>query len=285
MNTAVRFILCITIVSNSCSTVSKKNAEQGSPIARVYDKYLYEQDVEGVGKGAAKPEDSILAVKNYIDSWVRHNLILHFAEENLSDKNIDLEKQLTDYRESLSIFYYEKELIKQKLDTAVSEQEIKDYYEKNIDNFELKKAVSKMRYIMIPKSLKVKTDSAVTWLKKENEINQSKLQNFCLENAVKFQITDSSWFSIDELISLLPLAENNLENAPYNKSFNIMSDSTYQYLVSFDDFKLKGNAAPIQYVRKDIITIILNKRKLAYLSSIHNSIYEDALQNKKFETY
>lgn len=275
----------MTLIFNSCSPSINKKTEQGNPIARVYEKYLYESDVEGVGKGAAKPEDSVLAVKNYIDAWVRHNLILHYAEENLSEKNTDLEKQMTDYRESLTVFFYEKELIKQKLDTVVDEQEIKDYYKKYIDNFELKTAVSKMRYIMFPKSLKIKTDSATQWMKKQNEINQSKLRNFCIDNAVKYQITDSSWFSIDELNSILPLEENNLDNAPFNKSFQTMSDSTYQYLVSFDDLKLKGNAAPIQYVRKDIVNIILNKRKLAYLSTIHNSIYEDALQNKKFETY
>lgn len=275
----------MTITLQSCSSISNKNAENGNPIARVYEKQLFESDIEGVGKGAAKPEDSILAVKNYIDSWVRHNLILHYAEDNLSENNIDLEKQLTDYRESLTIFFYEKELIKQKLDTVVSEQEINDYYNKYIDNFELKTAVSKMRYVMIQKSIKAKTDSALVWLKKRNEVNQSKLQNFCIDNAVKYQISDSAWFSIDELYSILPISENNLDNAPYNKSFQSMSDSTYKYLVSFDDFKLKGNAAPIQYVRNDIINIILNKRKLAYLSNVHNSIYEDAMQNKKFETY
>ena len=275
----------MTLTFNSCSTITNNKTEQGNPIARVYEKYLYESDVEGVGKGAAKPEDSILAVKNYIDAWIRHNLILHYAEENLSEKNTDLEKQLTDYRESLTVFYYEKELIKQKLDTVVDEQEITDYYKKYIDNFELKTAVSKMRYVMFPKSLKIKTDSATVWMKKQNEVNQSKLRNFCIDNAVKYQISDSSWFSIDELTSILPLEENNLDNAPYNKSYQTMNDSAYQYLVSFDDLKLKGNAAPMQYVRKDIINIILNKRKLAYLSTIHNSIYEDALQNKKFETY
>ncbi|GDX52873.1 hypothetical protein LBMAG27_19200 [Bacteroidota bacterium] len=275
----------MTLTFNSCSTITNNKTEQGNPIARVYEKYLYESDVEGVGKGAAKPEDSVLAVKNYIDAWIRHNLILHYAEENLSEKNTDLEKQLTDYRESLTVFYYEKELIKQKLDTVVDEQEITDYYKKYIDNFELKTAVSKMRYVMFPKSLKIKTDSATVWMKKQNEVNQSKLRNFCIDNAVKYQISDSSWFSIDELTSILPLEENNLDNAPYNKSYQTMSDSAYQYLVSFDDLKLKGNAAPMQYVRKDIINIILNKRKLAYLSTIHNSIYEDALQNKKFETY
>ncbi len=285
MNTPVRLLLCMTFVIHSCSTISNKNVERENPIARVYDKYLYATDLEGVGKGAAKPEDSVIAVKNYIDSWVRHNLILHYAEENISDENDGLEKQLTDYRESLTIFFYEKELIKQKLDTVVSEQDINDYYKKHIDNFELKTAVSKMRYVMIQKSIKIKVDSSIVWMKKQNEINQSKLQNFCIDNAVKYQISDSSWYSIDELNIMLPLEENNLENSPYSKSFQVLADSSYQYLVSFDDLKLKGNVAPIQYVRTDIVSIILNKRKLDYLSNIHNSIYDDALLNKKFETY
>ena len=282
MYSTIRFILCAAIFFSSCSN---KQTEQGNPVARVYDKYLFEKDMEGVGKGAAKPEDSIEAVKNYIDSWVRHNLILHYAEENLSAKNTELEKQLSDYRESLTIFYYEKELIRQKLDTVVSEKEIDDYYKKYIDNFELKSAVSKMRFLMLLKSVKAKTDSAVKWMKNPNEINQSKLENFCLDNAVKYQITDSTWYSVEELNSILPIEENNLDNALYNKSFQNMTDSAYQYLVSFDDFKLKGTAAPIQYARKDIVNIILNKRKLDYLSSVHNSIYDNAQSSKKFETY
>lgn len=285
MNILVRLILCVAVTLQSCSIFSNNNSEQGNPIARVYDEQLFEGDVLGVGRGFAKPEDSIQAVKNYIDTWVRHNLILHYAEENLSENNIDLEKQLTDYRESLTIFYYEKELIKQKLDTVVNEEEINKYYTKYHDNFDLKTTVSKMRYVMFSNSIKVKTDSAIAWIKKQNEINLSKLQNFCIDNAVKYQISDSAWFSIDELNFVLPLKENNLENAPYKKSFYVMRDSSYQYLVSFDDFKLKGNISPIQYVRKDIINVILNKRKLTYLSNIHNSIYEDALQNKKFETF
>lgn len=269
----------------SCSTFSDSEKEKGNPIARVYDKYLYETDVEGVGKGAAKPEDSVQAVKNYIDAWVRHNLILHYAEENLPQKNPELDKQLTDYRESLIIYLYEKELIAQKLDTVVSENEIDDYYKNHIDNFQLKSAVTKVRYVMLPKATRAKLDSAIAWLKNPGEMNNSKLQNFCEDNAVKSQLTDSIWFSTDELNATFPLAENNLDNAPYSKSFQRMSDSLYLYLVSFDDFKLKGNAAPIQYVRENIVNIILNKRKLDYLSGVHNSIYNNAQDNKKFEVF
>ncbi|HAP01182.1 MAG TPA: hypothetical protein DCQ93_04580 [Bacteroidetes bacterium] len=275
----------MSTVLQSCTTFSGNEEENGNPIARVYDTYLYTSDVEGVGKGAAKPEDSILAVKNYIDSWVRHQLILHYAEENLPEKNPELEKQLKDYRESLIIYLYEKELIAQKLDTVVSENEIDTYYKNHIDNFQLKSAVTRVRYIMLPKNTKPKLDSAIAWLKKPGEMNNSKLQNFCEDNAIKFQLNDSTWLSADELNAAFPLEENNLINAPYSKSFQQMSDSLYQYLVSFDDFKLKGTDAPIQYVRDNIVNIILNKRKLDYLSEIHNSIYNNAQDNKKFEVY
>jgi hypothetical protein len=256
------------------------------PIARVYDKYLYQSDVEGVGKGAAKPEDSVLAVKNYIDSWIRHNLILRYAQENLPESNDALEKQLQDYKESLTVFLYEKELIHQKLDTTVGEQAISDYYNKYKDNFELKTGLVKMRYVMIPKTVNVKLDSVKKWLKNALvDISQPKLKNFCDENATKYSISDSTWFSIDDVNKILPLEDNGLENAPFSKSFQQMNDSAYTYLVNFDDYKVKGTSAPLSYVRKDIVNLILNKRKLDYISQVHNNIYNDALENKKFEIY
>ena len=40
------------------------------PVARVYDTYLYPSDLIGIGKGAHKAEDSIAAVKNYIETYL-----------------------------------------------------------------------------------------------------------------------------------------------------------------------------------------------------------------------
>ncbi len=282
---APHYIAILLLLFCSCNNYKWKANEKGEPIAKAFDKYLYESDIAGVGKGAAKPEDSIQAVKSYIDAWIRHNLILHYAEENLPENDPELDKQLQDYKESLIIFLYEKELISQKLDTSVSEQTITDYYNKYKYNFDLKTGVVKMRYVMLPKLLHVKLDSAKAWLKKPNEISQSKLKNFCNSYAIKYSIADSVWFSIDELGKILPLESNGMQNAPFTESFQTMQDSAYNYLVAFDDYKVKGSSAPINYVRKNIVNLILNKRKLDYISQVHTNIYNDAMEKGKFENY
>jgi hypothetical protein len=201
-----------------------------------------------------------------------------------SDEEIN--KQLQDYKESLTVFLYEKELIREKLDTTVSEQAILDYYNKYKDNFELKTGVVKMRYVMIPKTVDVKLDSVKKWIKNApTDESRKKMQNFCDENAAKSSINDSTWFSIEDVNKILPLEDNGLENAPFSKSFQQMEDSAYTYIVNFGDYKVKGTSAPLGYVREDIVNLILNKRKLDYISQVHNNIYNDALENKKFEIY
>ena len=103
----------------------------------MFDKYLNASDIEKIVPATVKGKDSVELVKNYIDNWVRQNLVLHKAEQNLNAEalNASIEKQLEDYKTSLITFAYEKELIRQKLDTGVSEIEIEDYYNKNPQNF------------------------------------------------------------------------------------------------------------------------------------------------------
>ena len=57
--------------------------------------------------------------------------VLHKAESNLDDDQKSVEKQLEEYRNSLITYAYETELIKQKLDTVVSEDEIAAFYKNN----------------------------------------------------------------------------------------------------------------------------------------------------------
>ena len=75
-------------------------------------------------------EDSILIVKNFIENLVRNRVELHHAEKNLSADEKNFKEQLDDYRNSLIIYTYESHLIRQKLDTMVSIEEIEDIIER-----------------------------------------------------------------------------------------------------------------------------------------------------------
>jgi hypothetical protein len=49
--------------------------------------------------------------------------------------------------------------------------------------------------------------------------------------------------------------------------------------------RTKGSDAPVDFVRNEIAGIILNQRKIDFISKIHKSIYDDALKSGEFENY
>ncbi len=263
-----------------------KDTEIGTnPVARVYESFLYESDLKGIGADAASPEDSIKAIKNYIDTWVRNKLILKYAEDNLPGEIEDINKQIEKYRQSLIVFTYERELVAQKLDTVVSEKEIQDYYEKRKEAFQLKMPIYNIKYARVKPVNKRMLDSATVWIAKNDFISNSKLQNFCEQNAVKYVTNDSTWFKEQDLENLFPVKSMDWQSVAFNKKATVIKDSTYTILIKILGYKFKGTDAPLAYVRDDIYNMILNKRKLDFITQVHNTIYEDALKNKKFEIY
>jgi hypothetical protein len=218
-----------------CNFFRKSPDKNQEVMARVYDKYLYRSDLAGVGSGAATPEDSIQAVRNYVDSWIRHNLLLRYSQDNLPEEEQRLNDRLRDYKESLLIYLYENELVNQKLDTTVSVAEIQKYYDDHKEVFELKNDIVKMKYIVLPLSEQVKVDSVRKWLRNTDDFNRPKLLGFCKEHAYRYSINDSVWYNNDKLASLLPVNRFNLTSALNSKSYLEVVDSAYGYLLKFDD--------------------------------------------------
>ena len=126
-------LLLLLAALSACTAVS--DSGKGEVVAKVYGNYLYEADLEGLVSSGTSKQDSIMLVKRFIDNWIRKRLLIRQAEKNLTAAQTDFSKKLEDYRTSLLIYTYETELIKQKLDTVVSEAEITAYYENNKQNF------------------------------------------------------------------------------------------------------------------------------------------------------
>jgi hypothetical protein len=113
----------------------------GEVLVRVYDKYLYASDLEGVIPPGASARDSLTAVRNFIQNWVDKELIVKKAEQNLPDELQDFSRRIEEYRNSLIIFEYEKMLVRQELDTNIAMDAILDYYERQKSNFALKEDI------------------------------------------------------------------------------------------------------------------------------------------------
>lgn len=253
-------------------------------LARVHNKYLYASQVQGIISPGTPPLDSINIANNYINNWIRQQLLLHQAERSLSQSQKDFTKQLEDYRNSLIIYEYESDIIRKKLDTVVSMAEIRDYYEKNQANFELKENIVKASYVQIDSDSKELPKLRRLWQTGDDR-SKREIERYCIQNGLNYSLWDDNWIYFNDLLKDIPIKTYNQESfLQYNRSIEVR-DSDYIYLVEFRDFKIKESVAPLSMHEENIRKIILNRRKIELLQNLQNEIFENALNNNHFEIY
>ena len=254
------------------------------PVARVNDKYLYYSDIKNIIRKTVVIEDSAQVIRNYIDDWIKHNLVLQKAATYLPPEKLDVQKQVNNYRESLIIHLYERELILQKLDTAISVEEIRRYYEDFKSNFELREDIIQLYYIKLANT-GPKLDSIKAFINAQSETDKIKLTDYCFQYAEDFSISDSAWFEIERVYQQLPIRKEYMDMLIQYNSSGIVQDSNYTYLLKVNSFKIKGELAPFNYIINDISKIILNKRKVDLINSTYRSLYQDGVKSGSFEIY
>ena len=280
----MRITILLIILASIVSCSSADENEGKTAIAKVNNKLLFLENLEGVVPKDASKEDSTLLMDNYIQSWIKENLILQKAELHLKDNQKDFEKQLEDYRKSLIIYSYEKELIKQKLDTIVSIQEIEEFYENNKQRFELKDDIVKVKYLKVLKSApKVKKIRKI--YKSEKNDDKEKLKELAHQYSEKFHLDDSLWILFDELKVEVPLQVKQSQGFLKNIKNIEVEDSLSFYFVSIKDYKLEKDVSPLSFEKNNIKNIIINKRKLKLINKIKAELYQEAFLNKDIEIY
>ena len=142
------------LLMTSCDFFSKKTKEV--VVAECYGKYLYASDLLDIVPDNTATLDSLMRVNAFIDSWIQRQVLLHQAETNLDKKELDLDKQLEEYRNSLVVYAYETKLIDQKLDTVVSEDEITEFYEQNKEDFQVRNTMVRAAYVILKDDCKQK---------------------------------------------------------------------------------------------------------------------------------
>jgi hypothetical protein len=280
INVKLALLASLSFLIISCGSSDSKEGA----IARVNDEYLYKSDVIGIVPVGTSAKDSISIVKNYINNWIKQKLVLKTAESNLTSSQKDFEKQLEEYRNSLIVFTYEKELVKQKLDTSVTEEEMKTYYDKNQSNFLLKDNIVKVWYVKLPVGSTCE-ETVRQLYKLSDTLSRKSLEDYGKKYAVNYFLEDSTWLYFTDLLKEIPVKTYNQEDYLKNNRYIEMEDSVYTYFLNIKDFEIKESVSPFSFEKENVRKIILNKRKLELVEEIEESLFNDALKNQEFEIY
>lgn len=273
----------------SCDYLRMRESEEGvkeeQKVARVNDSFLYAADLADIVPSGTSAEDSARLVKRFVNSWIRKQLMISEAASKIEFDQQELDRKILDYKFALMVYEYEKFYVNAALDKEVTEEEIKAYYEANKDNFELKQIIIRGFYVKVPKEAP-RLNKLREFLEQKDDQDLEKLKSYCYRFATDFMLDKSTWVNFEELIVNTPLMSipNKVQWLEANKKVET-SDDRFLYFLNVADYKISNQLSPLEFVRDQIETIIINKRKTELAARLEKEIYEKAQKKNAFEIY
>jgi len=277
------FYIVSIIILQSCDYFTIKSDTQ-QPVARVNNTYLYKEDLKNIFTSNLTPQDSILIANNYINNWVKQQLLLSKAQINLENSTEKFEELVKKYREDLFINSYKEAAVKQYLNTEITNNDIEKFYKENNQNFKLNEELVKLKYIKIGNEVLNKKELIKLFKSsKKEDLDSLTVKELSLKS---HHLNDSIWVKYSDLITEIPIFKT-VDKGQFLKKdkFYQKEDSLSLYLVAIKEVLNRNDIAPKSYMTPRIKQMILHQRKLLLLRNIEETLIEDASKKQQIEIY
>jgi hypothetical protein len=258
--------------------------DNDEPVAKVGKRILTLKELSANVPNYLDATDSTLWADDYIKKWIQRELLFLKAEENLSAEMKDVSKELEEYRNSIIVFRYKNELMKQKMDTIVKDTDIQKYFNEHRESFILNRNIVKAIYIKV--SVEVSSPENIKDLcNSDNPEKKAKLNEYCMSYAKAYDRFNDQWVAADLVLKNTPVEISDQSQFIQKNHFIESSDMNYYYIVCIRDYRLEGQVCPIEYVQNDIKNLILSKQKTEFLKQIEKDIYKKGIESNKVKLY
>jgi hypothetical protein len=196
------------------------------------------------------------------------------------EEKLSVERRIEDYRKSLLIYSFEQDWIKKNMDTVVTNEQIQGYYDSNKSALKVNEHFLKLKYCALPENTEdtekmsdaFSSEDGATW------------EAFCQQAGAKYYNKPDVFMNWEQFAKIIPLAiaDRTLFLSQTTSTQQIvLNGEIFWFKVS--SFLLPGDQAPIEMVRNNIASILLNIRKQEVLQKMKNDLYEKAKSEGKIE--
>ena len=254
-----------------------------TPLVQVGDNYLYMEDVMAVTPPGISEKDSADMADRYIKNWIDDMLLYAKAEGNIPD-DAGINELVNSYRRELITHTYIEQIVSQEVENLIPDSEVEEYYNENKDAFLAVEPYIKGLYIKVPK-----TASGISqvrqWYKDGSERSVDKIEKYGLRNAVDYEYFYDRWRSVNDFFLRLPTdADKEKNNIGKNKNIEL-SDSAFYYFLHIEDYLGKGEILPLEYAGKDIREIIMNNKRVEFITKMKKDLYDEACDNNDIKYF
>ena len=274
------FFLLIILFVSSCEFLDGNTTDDKIALARVDNNYLYIEDIIF----PSLQNDSSLIIETQTNQWIRNQLLLKLAYENVINVN-NVENQVLQYKNNLILFEYEKITYQNNIDFLVSDEELNTYYENNIKDFVLPFDLVKALYAKIPVDAP-DIGSFRKIIKEYPDSDINEIRSYCFRFAEKSFLEDTIWVKLDEIILNNPLLLINDKSQFLKRNTYVENvDENYYFFLKILDKRLIGETSPLSFESNVINAIILNKRKQKLFDKLRDSIFVNSKKGIDYEIF
>ena len=273
--------LCVFLVLVSC----QKQVEHGgkSPLVQVGNRFLYQEDVKALLPYGITSADSIDFVQRFVRKWVEDQILYEKAELNVrGDENI--ERMVADYRRTLVMNTYERELLQEKISSELPEEDFRKYYDSNKELFILEEPVIKGVFIKAPLTSPGLKDLK-KWYKDKSEKSLEQLEKYAFRNAVLYEYFYEHWVPVSELEGKV-VFDLSKYSANFEKYRNIeVEKGGYCYLLHVEEYVMAGKVKPYELARHEIVDLLINNRKVEFMDRVREDLYNQSVEMGRIKYY
>lgn len=275
--TACHILMMCCVLLCSCSDSNTKGEK---PIVCAYSECLYPSDLIPLFDEQMNysESDSLQIIESFTRQWLLNRVLSKKAEENLNEEEKDVETLINDYRKSLLIYRYQQKIVSERIDTFVSDEEMKNYFKKHPDDFSLTQPIVRINYVKIKRDSKA-LNKIEALLKSNTASDKTKLFQLCVMHSEKQFLDDEAWMLLDEVRKEIPIESYNDAHFLKNNKFVSINENESVYLLRIFDYRIQNGPSEYAFEKEKIKAIIIQQRKNEFLKQLE----EDLLKNAELE--
>ena len=248
-----------------------------TPLVELDGHFLYREDLLRVLPQNLSTDDSLLFAQHYIRTWAEDILLYERAQQNVPD-DAEIENLVFNYRKALMMHAYQQALIQERLAEELTEEDLREYYTNNVEAFKAESPLLKGLFIKVPLTAP-QVSQVKQWYKSDQQSAVEHLEKYSLQHAVKYEYFYDRWMSASEIMSWLPLKEDNWDNFFEKNRHVALKDTTFWYFLNISAYIRTGEQEPYEAACPRVKEMLLNRRQVDFMNQVKADLFREASEN------
>ena len=280
-----RFLPILSSVALLCSCHAISSLiHDDQLVAQVGSNKLYKSELERFIPNMIPVEDSVRLAEQFINSWAMDQLYLDVAEAQLSRAELDVSGELENFRRSLLKYRYQQRYVNDRLDTLITDEQIRRYYASHEPEFELRRPVLKVRFVDVMKASPNK-DAILRMMTSEDYDDVQRADTLAKSTALRYFDGADTWMDAGELAKFFGLDYTEMLSCLKGDMIRYEPEDRDDLMAAYVLDIRRTGTAPLEYCASRIRDILMSARKHELMNSLERDLLKDALEKKKFVVY